>query len=330
VKLTCHSDLYDSRGDIVFWDLTCDFVEEIEGKFLEWPVVVDGWETRKPAHAVSTIPPMTMILVRRFLHAYVETGPKGIFAAIYRRLAQPLRRWNRSVAYSGAAVGVDAAEVVRDTAITSVHPFDLEYGTETSGLITGEDLSSGRWNDLWNTAYYGISPSGFNQLFQALNLDWGRFTFIDLGSGKGRALLLASRFPFRRIVGVEIVPELSETAAANIEGFCAPWQACREIEAYTGDAAEFGYPAGPFVLFLYQPFLPPVLKRCLKNLAHSLAEGPREVYVVYVNPVFERLVKRVPRLVRQWERSFAYSDEDLRADRVGAKADNVVVYRYLP
>jgi Methyltransferase domain len=295
------------------------------------PAVASGRETGKRAHGVSTIHPMAMILVRRFLHAYVETGPKGVCAAIYRKLAQPLRRRRASVADGGAAGFVNGAEVVfRGTATTSVHPFDLEYGTDTSGLITGEDLSSGRWNDLWNTAYYGISPSGFNQIFQTLDLDWRRFTFIDLGSGKGRALLLASRFPFRRIVGVEIAPELSETAAANIERFCAPWQVCREIEAYTGDAAEFGYPAGPFVLFLYQPFLPPVLKRCLKNLARSLAEGPREAYVVYVNPVFDRLMKRVPRLVRQWERSFAYSDEDLRADRVGAKADNVVVYRYLP
>ena len=190
---------------------------------------------------------MAMILVRRFLHAYVETGPRGVFAAIYRKLAQLLRRRHGSEADGGAADDVDGAEAVfRDTAISSAHPFDLEYGTETSGLITGEDLSSGRWNDLWNTAYYGISPSGFNQILQALDLDWRQFTFVDLGSGKGRALLLASRFPFRRIVGVEIAPELSETAASNIERFCAPWQACRQIEAYTGDAAEFNYPTGSF------------------------------------------------------------------------------------
>src|SRR6202035_689809 len=100
----------------------------------------------------------------------------------------------------------------------------------------------GRRNDLWNTAYYGISPSGFNQMMEALDLDWPRFTFVDLGSGKGRALLLASRFLFRRIVGVEIAPELSEVAAANIQRFVAPWQMCREIEAHTGDAAEFIYP----------------------------------------------------------------------------------------
>jgi SAM-dependent methyltransferase len=281
---------------------------------------------------------MAMILVRRFLHAYVEGGPKGVCAAIYRKVAGRLRGARNGVADRGSLVQSDGTNVAgKNTAAGSsdkagprMHPFDLEYGTDTSGLITGEDLSSGRWNDLWNTAYYGISPSGFNQMFEALGLDWQRFAFVDMGSGKGRALLLASRFPFRRIIGVEISPELSAAATANIARFSAPWQSCREIEALTSDAAEFEYPAGPFVLFLNEPFLPPVLKRCLKNLTRSVAAEPREVYVVYVNPVFERLLKQVPGLVKQWDRNFIFSDEDLSADRVGAKGEHVVAYRMMP
>jgi SAM-dependent methyltransferase len=269
-----------------------------------------------------------IILVRRFLHAYVEGGPGWLCRAVYRKATQPLRRSRGSAAEAGSLPGVDGANAA--AGVPLAHPFDLEYGTDTSGLIPGEQLVSGRWNDLWNTAYYGISPSGFNQMMQALDLDWQRFMFVDLGSGKGRALLLASRFPFRRIVGVEIAPELSEVATANIGRFAALWQTCREIESRIGDAAEFVYPAGPFVLFLYQPFLAPVLKRCLKNLAQSLMAEPREVWVVYVNPVFEGEMKNVPGLERQWERTFGYSDEDRSADRVGAKGDRVVVYRALP
>lgn len=268
---------------------------------------------------------MAMILVRRFLHAYVESGAGGLCRAVYRKMTQPLRRSGVSASDGGSLPAVEGARAV--AGVLSAHPFDLEHGTDTSGLIPGEQLVSGRRNDLWNSAYYGISPSGFKQMMEALALDWQRFTFVDLGSGKGRALLLASRFPFRKIVGVEIAPELSEIAVANIQRFAAPWRRGGEIEAYTGDAAEFAYPAGPFVLFLYQPFLAPVLKRCLKNLARSLATEPREVYVVYVNPVFEREMKKVPGLERLWERMFAYSDEDRSADRVGAKGDRVVVYR---
>jgi SAM-dependent methyltransferase len=271
-----------------------------------------------------------MILVRRVLHAYVEGGAKGLCRTIYRRLSRSQGRPRGSAGDRGAADVAGNNALRGEKIVPPEHPFDVKYGTDTGGLITGEKLSSGRRNDLWNTAYYGISPSGFDQMMQALDLDWHRFTFVDLGSGKGRALLLASRYPYRRIVGVEIAPELSEVAAANIQRFAASWQTCREIESRNGDAAEFVYPAGPFVLFLYQPFLAPVLKRCLKNLARSLAAEPREVYVVYVNPVFEREMKGVGGLERQWERTFAYSDEDQSADRVGAKGDRVVVHRALP
>ncbi len=270
-----------------------------------------------------------MLLLRQILHAYVEGGPKGVWTATFRKAGQILGRSNGSPAVGTAArVGKDAG-TPRDGAAPRPHPFDLVHGTDTSGLIGGQELSSGRWNDLWNTAYYGISPSGLTQMLEALNLNWPRFTFVDLGSGKGRALLLASRFPFRRIVGVEISPELSEVAATNVERFSAPWQTCHEIEARVGDAADFAYPAGPLIVFLYQPFLPPVLKRCVKNLARSLEAEPRELYVMYVNPVYERLLQAVPGLERHWERSFAFSEEDLHADQLGATGDRVVVYRSL-
>jgi SAM-dependent methyltransferase len=284
---------------------------------------------------VSTIQGMTMILVRRVLHAYVEGGAKGLVRTVYRRLSRSLERPSGSAVAVDRSTAVDGAALVGnkgvngDKVVPAENPFDVKYGTDTGGLITGEKLSSGRWNDLWNTAYYGISASGFDPIFEALNLDWQRFIFVDLGSGKGRALLLASRFPFRRIIGVEIAPELSAVAAANIERFSAPWQTCREIEARTGDAAEFTYPAGPLVLYFNQPFLAPVVKRCLKNLSRSLAAEPREIYVVYVNPIFERLMERVPGLVRQWDRTFAHSAEDLRADMVGAKGDRVVAFRFM-
>jgi SAM-dependent methyltransferase len=139
----------------------------------------------------------------------------------------------------GAGTGEGAAG---EKTIPGVHPFDAEYGTDTSGLIPGETLNTGSRSDLWNTAYYGIPPSSFNQMMEALGAEfgseWERFTFVDLGSGKGRALLLASRFPFRKIVGVE----LSAVAAANIKLMAAPWQRCREMEAICADAATFDYP----------------------------------------------------------------------------------------
>jgi hypothetical protein len=213
----------------------------------------------------------------------------------------------------------------------AIHPFDIAHGTDTSGLIRGEDLPIGHHNRLWNTAYYGISPALLLHLINTLDIDHQRFTFLDLGSGKGRALLLASRFPFRRIIGIELSPQLSTIATANIASFSAPWQLCRNIEAYTGDATAIDYPAGPLVLYLYNPFLAPVLKRCLRNLAQSLAKEPREIQLIYINPAPERFIKRhAPTFRKQWEQTFAMSEEDILADRVNSTQEQVAIYRYLP
>src|SRR3984957_17090364 len=105
----------------------------------------------------------------------------------------------------------------------AVHPFDERFGVETSGLIY--ELPSGHQHDLHNNGYFAVAPSVFHSIMRAmleqLHLDFQRFRFVDLGSGKGRALLLASDYPFREIIGVELSPELDQIARANIAHYAA-------------------------------------------------------------------------------------------------------------
>jgi hypothetical protein len=103
------------------------------------------------------------------------------------------------------------------------------------------------------------------------------------------------------------------------------------MESLSGDATTFAYPSGPLVLYLYSPFLAPVLKRCLANLNRVLSSEPREVYLLYTNPVFESVLQKAATgFVKQWERQFTLSDEDRDADLLGTTGDRVAVYRYLP
>ncbi len=257
---------------------------------------------------------------RRLLQVVMNRGVWGFCVLAAQKVARRLH-----------LVSVDKGDVARSKGQIGpeTHPFDKEHGTDTSGLISGELLTSGHKNDTWSTAYYGISPSLLTQAIEALEIEPQRFTFVDLGSGKGRALLVASRFPFRKIVGVEFIPELSSAASANVAKFSPPWRRCQEIETINGDATEFEYPAGPLVIYLYNPFLPPVLKRCLKHLAKSLAREPREVYLVYVNPAFQSLVKKhVPKFERQWEKVFAFTPEEADADKFGASEERVIVWKH--
>ena len=133
-----------------------------------------------------------------------------------------------------------------------IHPFDAEFGTDTSGLITAEELlDSGRKKNIHNTGYYATSPSLFLQAFARLEIDFARFTFVDLGAGKGRILLLASNHPFRRVIGVELVPELQAVAQKNIALYQPGSRQCKDVDCVLSDVRDFEFPPDPLVIFLW-------------------------------------------------------------------------------
>ena len=108
-----------------------------------------------------------------------------------------------------------------------------------------------------------------------------RATFVDLGSGMGRALMEALRFPFRQVVGVEISPALHEVALENFRAFDRSAVACRDVRLVCADAAGFRFPRGALVVYLYNPFSSEVLEPVLARLAFSTAE----LAIVYHTPV---------------------------------------------
>jgi SAM-dependent methyltransferase len=104
-----------------------------------------------------------------------------------------------------------------------MHPFDRKYGTDTGGYLGPEELVNGRANDALNHGYSAIAPSVFHEACrrwrETLPDVSGRieaYNFVDVGAGKGRALLLASELPFRKIIGVELSAELSSMAQNNV------------------------------------------------------------------------------------------------------------------
>jgi SAM-dependent methyltransferase len=108
--------------------------------------------------------------------------------------------------------------------------------------------------------------------------------FLDLGSGKGRAVFLAAQYPFRRVIGVELSPELHAVAVQNLRRFGS------RVELVNADATEYELPADVTVLFLFNPFNGSVFAAALANVLRSLDEHPRTLRLVYVNPVEEEQV----------------------------------------
>ncbi len=118
------------------------------------------------------------------------------------------------------------------------------------------------------------------------------FTFIDLGSGKGRALLMAVPYGFKRIIGVEFMLEWHQTAEANIRKFAESHHGCPPMESLCMDARDFEFPEEPTVVYLFNPFPEPVLARVLERLRESLRRKPRPVFVAYRYLEFEKLLQQ--------------------------------------
>ena len=123
--------------------------------------------------------------------------------------------------------------------------------------------------------------------------DYSDYTFIDVGSGKGRMLFVAAEYPFRKVVGVEFAVDLHEQARENIRRYKHSKRRCGEIESIAADAAEFEFPEEKLVLYLFNPFGPEVMGRMLANLERSIARCLRHVVIVMLWPEHADMVARM-------------------------------------
>jgi SAM-dependent methyltransferase len=169
---------------------------------------------------------------------------------------------------------------------------DADYDWDHRVNTTSAALS---WRDrllgVFHSPYQPTEAALFREMIEALreqtHADFHDFVFIDLGSGKGRTLLMASDYPFRRIVGVELLPALHQAALDNLSKYRSESQKCFTLETICGDATEFSFPAEAIVLYLFNPFPESGLRRAIANLEQSLRDHPRAAYVVYHNPLLE-------------------------------------------
>ena len=153
--------------------------------------------------------------------------------------------------------------------------FDKALGVDTKGPVGLWHLSIRSDNVGDATRYEGVHPSIFREALREIPEDLGGFTFVDLGCGKGRALLLAKEFGFAKFIGVEFAPELAAVARKNCE------RAGVEATVLAQDAAQFAFPSGNLVVYLFNPFGPTVMNPVLDNLLGTINA---KCYVVYVNP----------------------------------------------
>lgn len=172
--------------------------------------------------------------------------------------------------------------------------YDWDHRVDTTSATVG-------WRErllgLLHSPYQPTDPALFHEMMAKLEIDFSHFVFIDIGSGKGRVLLMAADYRFRRIVGVELLPELHRIAQENIAEYKSDSQQCFAIESVCGDARNFVFPPEPMVVYLFNPLPEAGLVTLLANLERSLKPNRRPVFVLYHNPLLQHVL-----LVRRWLR----------------------------
>jgi hypothetical protein len=167
--------------------------------------------------------------------------------------------------------------------------FDRQHNVVTAGFLPMDRLDFQSSSKEHGFAYDPVDPEKFHRALGAAGLRHEELVFLDLGSGMGKALLLATDYSFRKIIGVEFVPELHHIAEKNLQTFRSDRRKCFDMELVCGDAGAYQLPPVPVVICMFNPFDRVVMTRVIENVRKSWQEHPRELVVVYATPVLDAL-----------------------------------------
>lgn len=158
--------------------------------------------------------------------------------------------------------------------------FERRYGVRTSDVVSLEKFGLAHEERV----YY--SAANWQTLRRTLPRDavTENDVFVDLGSGMGRMVLEAAwRYPFKKVIGVELSAELSEIARQNVAGTRLRLR-CKDVELVSSDVLDYEIPRDVTVVFLNNPFRGETFAAVMRKLVASVDDNPREVTVIYFNP----------------------------------------------
>lgn len=159
--------------------------------------------------------------------------------------------------------------------------FDLKFGISTRRRRSSQELGIEFADSIH---YQPISYADFGALLALLPKRTSADVFIDFGCGKGRALCLAGKYPFKRIIGIEIAAELCESARRNVTRLL-PKLKCRDITVINANATDYDIPIDANVLYFFNPFTGLMLRSVLERIAQSLQTAPRKISILFCGSV---------------------------------------------
>jgi SAM-dependent methyltransferase len=160
--------------------------------------------------------------------------------------------------------------------------WDRMHHVDTSGQIDLENIEVVGENRLLGNSFRSTSPRTFRLLAAFFPADRSNYTFIDVGCGKGRAVLLASQLGFNRVIGLEFSPWIAQVAKNNIRTFRGNRAGLGCSSIVIADALEYQLPNEPLMLYLYTPFQPELLDRFFDKVTETFDKNQKPIVIFLV------------------------------------------------
>lgn len=171
--------------------------------------------------------------------------------------------------------------------------FDWRFNVRTNEPLDRFDLDVTDESKMSAWSYVPCSLSRFTTIMDMLDINPSEYTLVDIGSGKGRVLILAAEMGFKSIIGVEFSMSLHKTALQNIHNYQQlKNQNFSTIQLLNIDAIKFQIPKTNSVLCLFNPFQAPVMEKFLAELQLQIKDRKSPLYILYVHPTEKLLIEK--------------------------------------
>jgi hypothetical protein len=169
-----------------------------------------------------------------------------------------------------------------------------KYGQQTFDAVHGVDTQPWSLADsrlpsesVGEAINYEPAHTGvLHHMFRSLPFRHEDYHLVDLGSGKGRTLLVGAEYPFKAITGVELSERSAQIARDNISRNTHRADTkCPAVEVHCENAVDFKVPEGNLLVTMYNPFFGQTFQQCVEHLHHAaVAEPARKIWLAYINP----------------------------------------------
>ncbi len=164
---------------------------------------------------------------------------------------------------------------------------EKKYGIDTTGADELGKMKAAGIDISHATVYMPITYFQLDEIFKMLPIH-PRNHFLDIGCGKGRALCVAAYNGFNKVTGIDFSKEFCEKTKENLH-ITNEFYPQLNYSVIHEDAAKSIIPADVDCIFLFNPFDITVMNKVVKNIHNSIQKNPRDLTIVYANPLYKQL-----------------------------------------